>query len=511
MAPDPAASASPSSVAAHDWHGAAAELTMLLQRYPIRKAAPEHNTDHSPTATPPWETYLARIDSLRAAWHSANASSNFWSGWRDLVALYAALAERIPVTSRWRGLRSTTFERIAWCYHQAFLWCWKAAEAIPEALWHGLYTLWEACVRQRIAWRRVVDPLTAEGKASPHELIGAVFLTYLVDPERMPPTTFARLLPVISENAPFLQLVPERWLSEGSLPFYGFSAHAWHSPRHPTDVTRTADPMWVIDLEALRLALQQGASAGENVAADSAALHTSRDWQALLALINQRPAARSEPRQDAPREAVRLVTGWEAITRHFSGMGTTDPPRAEGSLVTSHRIHLFGGWESDTSVNGDLAPDETWTVWDKSPSGWQLVRTVREAESLPSVIPQQLAALIWPGSAGRRAEPLLTRIRWRNRAGQLLRIGVQRFPYLQIQGISARPWTQPGEPAQPWSPTFLLTNEGGAQSLVLPCPATARLLLHWEVRFEPQTAVPVLIEETFERGADYCWVSYRTL
>ncbi len=511
MAPDPAASASlPPSVAARDWHGAAADLIALLKRYPMRKTASNISSDHDPEATPSWETYLARIDLLRDTWHSTVTDANFWSGWRDLVALYAALAERIPITTRWRALRATAFERIAWCYFKAFLWCWQAGEAIPEALWHGHYTLWDACVRQRIAWRRVVDPLTAEGKASPHELIGAVLLTYLVDPERTPPTAFARLLPVITEYAPFLQLVPAHWLKEGSLPFYGFSADSWHSPRHPTDVTRTAEPMWVIDLEALRLALQQGASGDETSAEKPPSAYAPHDWHALLALINRRPAARSELRQEAARQTVRLITGWEAITRHFSSMGTTALPRAASSLVSSHRIHLFGDWVSESSLSGDVPLQEAWTVWEESPSGWQLVRTVREAESA-YIVPQQFAALIWPDSANRRSEPLLARIRWRNRTGQLLRIGVQRFPYLQVQGITARPWTPPGEAPQPWSPTFLLTDERRMPSLLLPCSAADRLLLHWEVRFEPQSAVAVLIDETFERGADYCWVSFRTL
>lgn len=494
------------------WQQACARLEDTFKALPLRRRA-ANPTAREASDDAPWERSLTAIDQLRSEWHQTAATdpAAFWPGWERLVRCYALLAGRIPNATRWRPLLAIAFERLAWLYHQAFLWCWQEAQAIPEALWHALYHLWQEVTQHRVAWKRVADPLTADQKASTHELVGAILLSYLVDPERTPPATFARLLPLIAEYAPYLQLVPVEWLSEAAHG-YGFSPEAWHAPRHPAGKSAPL-PAWAVDLEALRLALQQGKAQEEEAAPEptpSRTRHHELQRTLLLSLINQTPALRQELRQEAPRQSVRLVSGWESVAVQFPGHSALLAPSQAGSLVYSHRIHLFGGHDSELVANDTLPEGTQWLVWDESPSGWQLIQHLPETQPL-DVLPQQLVALLFLTESGRSRPPVLARIRWRNRLGRIVRLGVQRFPYRHVRTLTARPWHPPGTTPAPWSYVLLLTSEEETQSLIAPCQASDRLPLHWEVRWESQQIIAALVDHTFERGADYCWFSFQPL
>ncbi|HCO76733.1 MAG TPA: hypothetical protein DIT50_00790, partial [Rhodocyclaceae bacterium] len=237
--------------AAHD----GAEIERLVHRHAtqlLRTLAAERHRPASPDDEPAWGELLETVDILRSHAHTLtrNDPERFWALWSVLLVLYATVAQRLSNHTRYRTHLAVAFARMGWLLQQAFDWFWQRAHAIPEALWNALYRLYTAASERRVVWKRVEDPLTRDGKTSPHEQVAAVLATFLVDPARTPPPQLAAFRELIETHAAYLQIVPKSWLApDDKTHRYGFSLHSWAPPRLPGDATE--QDLWLLDCEAM--------------------------------------------------------------------------------------------------------------------------------------------------------------------------------------------------------------------------------------------------------------------
>ena len=455
--------------------------------------------------------FLAAIDTLRhhAVTLTANHPEWWWPLWPTQIALYEAVAEQLANHSRSRHHLAVAFERIAWGLHQAFLWFWQHAIAIPEALWNALYRLFTVAHERRVLWKRVDEPLSRDGKASAHEWIAGVVALFVVDPSRHPEAQWRSLADLIGACAPFLQIVPQSWLvTPPEESRYGFSPQSWSPPRL-RDPSRESET-WFLDSEAcltrLSALLTRESAEGDVPATPPEAVQT------LLQLLRDKPKERRQPRETGYLEPIAVVGSWGRIYALLAGRSFGFAAVTESSHLRSQRISLFGSNLEEGSHSRWQAQD-LWRLWDRSANGWQVVHPHEDEEQLP-LTPQQLVVVVSnPDEANVQNRAVLARVRWRLRFDRTVRVGIERFPYDRLQPIAARPWSPIGKEPHPWSPAFLLLRNRGdldpLVTLVIPLVAD-ELPLHWEIR-EGSALRSLLLSERYEHGADYLWFSFSEL
>lgn len=500
--------------AAHD----GAEIERLVHRHAtqlLRTLAAERHRPASPDDEPAWGELLETVDILRSHAHTLtrNDPERFWALWSVLLVLYATVAQRLSNHTRYRTHLAVAFARMGWLLQQAFDWFWQRAHAIPEALWNALYRLYTAASERRVVWKRVEDPITRDGKTSPHEQVAAVLATFLVDPARTPPPQLAAFRELIETHAAYLQIVPKSWLApDDKTHRYGFSLHSWAPPRLPGDATE--QDLWLLDCEAMLHQLQQQE--------EGAAAHTEPDRieaqnvrETLYRLLAQPPKVRSQRRESGALEPARLIQGWDAIYTAVAGrpFEYQQPGSERSPYLRTQRIALF----VDGLGNVSDANDEEHNllrVWDKSAEGWQLIQPLSVARiTADTFVPQQLVALQTTSPSLDAKRWVLARIRWRSQTENAFHIGIQRFTYDRVIPLAARPLSPIGTDPLPWSPAFLLIRSRDAldpwETLIVPVQDEP-FPQQWELHLNKEERL-ILVEERLEVGYDYCWFSFRSL